>query len=154
MRYQVSLTVDVHSTRFEDIEQACLDAARAAAREAMVGLCRGLETSRGPRARKARHGRRRTLLTRAGYITITRGRARRPDGARYFPLDEGLGLASHHEASSAVRRRGCHLAAEHPYRGRRPGCSRRRSAPPSITGPCGGGSRQRATRCSRPERSE
>ena len=82
----------------------------------MVGLCRGLETSRGPRARKARHGRRRTVLTRAGYITITRGRARRPDGARYFPLDEGLGLASHHEASSAVRRRGCHLAAEHPYR--------------------------------------
>lgn len=116
MRYQVSLTVDVHSTRFEDIEQACLDAARAAAREAMVGLCRRREISRGPRARKARHGRRRTVLTRAGYITITRGRARRPDGARYFPLDEGLGLASHHEASSAVRRRGCHLAAEHPYR--------------------------------------
>ena len=82
----------------------------------MVGLCRRREISRGPRARKARHGRRRTVLTRAGYITITRGRARRPDGARYFPLDEGLGLASHHEASSAVRRRGCHLAAEHPYR--------------------------------------
>ncbi len=116
MRYQVSITVEVGSTRFSDIEQACLEAARAAAREAMVGICRRLEGSRGPRARKARHGRRRTVLTRAGYITITRGRARRSDGTRYFPLDERLGLEPHHEASPAVRRRGCALAAEHPYR--------------------------------------
>src|SRR5439155_1358654 len=57
-----------------------------------------------------------TILTQAGYITITRGRARRPDGTRYFPLDERLGLAPHHEASPLVRRRGCELAAEHPYR--------------------------------------
>jgi hypothetical protein len=82
----------------------------------MVGICRRLEASRGPRARRARHGRRRTILTRAGYLTITRGRARRPDGTRYFPTDERLGLASHHEASPWVRRRGCELAAEHPYR--------------------------------------
>jgi len=33
----VSITVEVGSTRFSDIEQACLEAARAAAREAMVG---------------------------------------------------------------------------------------------------------------------
>jgi hypothetical protein len=116
VRYQVSITVEVGSTRFSDIEQACLEAARAAAREAMVGICHRLEASRGPRSRKARQGRRRTLLTRAGYITITRGRARRSDGTRYFPLVERLGLEPHHEASPAVRRRGCALAAEHPYR--------------------------------------
>jgi hypothetical protein len=116
VRYQVSITVEVRSTSFEDIEQACVEAGRAAAREAMVGICRHLEASRGPRARRARHGRRRTILTRAGYVTITRGRARRPDGTKYFPLDHRLGLAPHHEASPAVRRRGCHLAAEHPYR--------------------------------------
>jgi len=65
---------------------------------------------------RGRHGRRRSILTRAGYITITRGRARRPDGTRHFPLDKRVGLAPHHEASPAVRRRGCELAAEHPYR--------------------------------------
>src|SRR5207244_8187179 len=89
---------------------------RAAAREATAGICRRLEDSRGSRSRRARHGRAKTILTQAGYITITRGRARRPDGTRYFPLDERLGLAPHHEASPLVRRRGCELAAEHPYR--------------------------------------
>ena len=116
MRHQVSITVEVRSTRFEEIERACVDAGRAAAREAMVGICRRLEAARGHRARRARYGRRRTILTRVGYVTITRGRGRRPDGTRYFPLDRRLGLAPHHEASPAVRRRGCHLAAEHPYR--------------------------------------
>ncbi len=112
----MSITVEVGSTRFSDIEQACLEAARAAARDAMIGICERLERSRGPRANKARHGRRRSILTRAGYITITRGRARRPDGTRYFPLDERLHLEPHHEASPWVRRRGCELAAKHPYR--------------------------------------
>src|SRR5207245_1594708 len=74
------------------------------------------EAARGHRARKLRHGRKRTLLTGVGYITITRGRSRRPDGTRYFPLDERLGLMPHHEASPSVRRRGCELAACHPYR--------------------------------------
>jgi hypothetical protein len=116
VRYQVSITVDVRSTRFEEIEQACVEAARAAARDAMASICGSLEAARGPRARRARHGRTRTILTRAGYIRITRGRARRPDGTRSFPTDECLGLAPHHEASPWVRRRGCELAAEHPYR--------------------------------------
>jgi hypothetical protein len=116
VRYQVSITVDVGSTRFEDIEKSCVEAGRAAAKEAMAGICRGLEASRGPRARKARYGRSRRILTRCGYLTITRGRARRSDGTRYFQLDERLGLAPHHEASPWVRRRGCELAAEHPYR--------------------------------------
>src|SRR5262249_43871693 len=89
---------------------------RAAAREAMVQAVHRLEAGRGHRARRARHGRRRTILTRAGYITIFRGRARRPDGTRYFPIDERLGLPPHHESSPAVRKRGCALAALHPYR--------------------------------------
>jgi len=79
-------------------------------------------------ARRARHGRRRTLLTRCGYLTITRGRARRPDGTRYFPLDEWLHLAPHHEASPWVRGRGCALDAEHPT-GRRRGSFPPRWAP-------------------------
>ena len=82
----------------------------------MAQACQRLEAARGPRARRARGGRRRTILTRCGYLTITRGRSRRPDGTRYFPLDERLGLAPHHEASPWVRTRGCELAAEHPYR--------------------------------------
>lgn len=116
MRLTVCVTVEVRSTRFSDIEEASLRASREAARQTMVEACRRLEAGRGPRARRARHGRRRTILTRCGYITITRGRARRPDGSRYFPLDERLGLEPHHEASPSVRRRGCELAAEHPYR--------------------------------------
>jgi hypothetical protein len=112
----VSVTVEVRSTRFSDIEEACLRASRAAAKEAMVRTVDRIERGRGSRARKARFGRRRRILTRAGYITITRGRSRRPDGTRYFPTDDRLGLAPHHEASPWVRRRGCELAAEHPYR--------------------------------------
>lgn len=116
MRISVLLTVDVPSTSFEAIEEACVVASRKAAREAMARTCQRLETARGPRARKALGGRRRTILTRAGYLTLTRGRSRRPDGTRCFPLDERLGLAPHHEASPWVRRRGCALAACHPYR--------------------------------------
>ena len=112
----MSITIEVGSTQLEDIERACAEAGRAAAREAMVGICRRLEASRSSRARRARHGRCRTILTRVGYITISRGRSRRPDGTRHFPLDDRLGLAPHHEAPPWVRRRGCHLAAEHPYR--------------------------------------
>jgi hypothetical protein len=112
----VSVTVDVRSTRFSDIEEAALRAARAAAKEAMVAAVDHLERARGTRSRKARFGRRRTILTRAGHITITRGRSRRPDGTRWFPTDERLGLVPHHEASPWVRGRGCELAAEHPYR--------------------------------------
>lgn len=116
MRITVCVTVEVPSIRFEEIEEACLQASRRAAKQAMTHVCRRLEHARGPRARRARGGRRRTILTRSGYLTITRGRARRPDGSRYFPLDERLGLAPHHEASPWVRTRGCKLAAEHPYR--------------------------------------
>jgi hypothetical protein len=112
----VCVTVDVRSTRFSDIEEACVQASRSAARQAMVQAVEGIERSRGPQSRKARFGRKRSILTRAGYITITRGRARRPDGSRFFPLDERLDLQPHHEASPWVRRRGCELAAEHPYR--------------------------------------
>jgi hypothetical protein len=112
----VCVTVEVRSTRFSDIEEACIQASRTAAGRAMVQACRRLEASRGPRAARARRGRKRTILTRAGYITITRGRARRPDGTRHFPLDELLGLEPHHEASPWVRHRGCELSAEHPYR--------------------------------------
>jgi hypothetical protein len=116
VRVSVCVTVDVPTTDFSAIEEACLAAGRAAAKEAMVQAVHRLEAGRGQRSRRARHGRKRTILTRAGYITITRGRARRPDGTRYFPLDERLGLPPHHESSPAVRRRGCHLSAEVPYR--------------------------------------
>ncbi len=116
MRLTVCVTVEVRSTRFCDIEEACVRAGAEAVREAMVRAVDSIERSRGPRVRKARGRRRRTVLTRAGYITITRGRARRPDASRYFPTDERLGLRPHHEASPWVRRRGCALAAEHPYR--------------------------------------
>src|SRR3954462_8642640 len=109
VRLSVCVTVDVPTTEFSAIEEACLAAGREAAAKAMVQAVRRLEAGRGPRARRARHGRRRTILTRAGYITITRGRARRADGTRYFPLDERLGLPPHHESSPAVRHRGCHL---------------------------------------------
>jgi hypothetical protein len=116
VRISVLLTVDVPSTSLEAIEDACLLASRRAARQAMSQVCQRLEAGRGRRARRARHGRKRTLLTRCGYLTLTRGRSRRPDGTRFFPLDERLQLAAHHEASPWVRRRGCALAAEHPYR--------------------------------------
>jgi hypothetical protein len=116
VRLSVCVTVDVPTTDFTAIEEACVRAGRAAAREMMVQAVHRLEAGRGRRARKVRHGRRRRILTRAGYITITRGRARRADGTRYFPIDDRLGLPPHHESSPAVRRRGTHLAAQHPYR--------------------------------------
>lgn len=116
MRVSVCVTVEVPTTTFSDIEQACAAAGRTAARRALVQAVHRLEAGRGPRARRARHGRKRSILTRVGFITIVRGRARRPDGTRYFPLDERLGLAPHQEASPQIRRRGCELAAEHPYR--------------------------------------
>jgi hypothetical protein len=116
VRVSVCFTVEVPTNSFSAVEEACVAAGRKAAREALVQALHRLEAARGPKARKARHGRRRTLLTTVGYVTIIRGRARRADGSRYFPLDERLGLAPHHEASPAVRGRGCELAAEHPYR--------------------------------------
>lgn len=116
MRLSVCVTVEVASTSFDDIEAAVVGAGAEAMRSALVQACDRLERRRSPRARRARGGRRRTLLTRAGYITITRGRARRADGSRYFPLDERLGLPPHHETSPWVRRRGCALAGDHPYR--------------------------------------
>src|SRR5713226_8789963 len=91
-------------------------AGRDVARRVITETCGRLEAGRGRRSRKARYGRRRTILTRAGYVTLRRGRSRRADGTRCFPLDERLGLAPHHEATPAVRARGCALAAEHPYR--------------------------------------
>lgn len=117
MQVTVSLTVQVPSTAtFEEIQEACVQASRRAAREAMGQILRRMEHARGRRARGSHGGRRRTIPTRCGYLTITRGRARRDDGTRYFPLDERLGLAPHHEASPFVRRRGLELAACHPYR--------------------------------------
>lgn len=116
MRLSVCVTVDVPTTDFSAIEAACIEAGRTATKKVMVQAVQRLEAGRGPRARRARHGRRRTILTKAGYITIVRGRARRADGTRYFPIDERLGLPPHHESSPAVRRRGCELAAQHPYR--------------------------------------
>lgn len=115
MRVSVCVTVDVPTTTFSAIEEACVAAGRRAAKEALLQAVHRLEAGRG-RRRRARHGRRRTLLTRVGYITILRGRARRSDGSRYFPIDERLGLKPHHEASPAVRLRGCELASQHPYR--------------------------------------
>ncbi len=116
MRVSVCLTVEVPTTTFSAMEEACVAAGRRAAKEALIQAVHRIEKGRGPRARRARHGRRRTVLTRAGYVTFTRGRSRRPDGTRCFPIDERLALAPHHEASPWVRRRGCALAAEHPYR--------------------------------------
>lgn len=117
MLVSVSLTVQVPSTAtIGEVEEACVRASRRAGRDAMGETLRRIGHGRGRRARRSRGGRRRTILTRCGYLTITRGRARRADGTRYFPLDERLRLAPHHEASPAVRRRGLQLAAEHPYR--------------------------------------
>lgn len=116
MRVTVCVTINVPSTSFPKIEEACLSAGREAARQAIERTCSRMERSRSMRSRKARHGRPRKVLTRAGFVTLTRGRSRRPDGTRYFPLDERLGLPAHHEASPAVRARGVELACCHPYR--------------------------------------
>jgi len=110
----VSVTVDVSSTRIEEIESAALDAGRKAARQAIEETCERIEASRHRRRRVGT--RRRVVLTKAGWITIRRGRARRPDGTYHCPLDERLELPAHHEATPAVRRRGTELAAVHPYR--------------------------------------
>jgi hypothetical protein len=115
VQVRVCVTVDVDTTNFETMETSVVNTVQSVARAVLGQAVERLERSR-PRRRKARHGRRRTILTRCGYLTITRGRARRADGTRYFPLDERLGLPPHHEASPWVRQRGCHLAAEHPYR--------------------------------------
>lgn len=114
MLITVSVTVDVASTRIDDIEAAALDAGREAARRSIEKACQHLEASR--RRRRRVGTRRRVVLTRAGWITLHRGRARREDGTYHFPLDERLGLPAHHEATPAVRRRGTRLACAHPYR--------------------------------------
>jgi hypothetical protein len=112
----VLLTVDVPSTAsFEQIEQVCLRACRATGRQALEQVLARREQQRRRRRAKG-WGRRRTVLTRMGYVSFRRGRSRRADGSRFFPLDEHLGLPAHHEASPWVRGRGCELAAGHPYR--------------------------------------
>lgn len=116
MQVSVLLTVEVPSTAsFDEIEQACVDAARVGGHRTLGQILERLEQRRGRRARKAR-GRPRTVLTRLGYLTFRRGRSRREDGTRFFPLDERLGLPPHHEASPSVRRRGVELCCHHPYR--------------------------------------
>jgi hypothetical protein len=92
VRFTVCVTVEVPTTSFEVVEETCVQAGRDAARSAIGEVLERLERSRGPRSRKARFGRRRTVLTRSGYVTFTRGRARRPDGSRWFPTDERQGL--------------------------------------------------------------
>src|SRR3989304_1828967 len=112
----VSLRLQVPSTAtIEVIEEACVKASRKAARDAMSEPCRQMEHARARRSSKTR-GRRPTILTRCGYLTITRGPSRSPDGSEYFPLDERLGPAPPHEGSPYVRRRGCELVACHPSR--------------------------------------
>jgi hypothetical protein len=110
----VSVTVNVASTRIEEIESEAIRASRQAARRAIEEACERIEASR--RRRRRVGTRRRVVLTKAGWITIRRGRTRRADGTYYFPLDERLELPAHHEATPAVRRRGTQLAAIHPYR--------------------------------------
>ncbi len=117
MRIQVLLTVDVRSTAsFEEIEQACVSASRTAGRMALEQVLTRREQRRRRNRRAKGRGRRRTVLTRVGYVSFHRGRSRRVDGSRFSPLDDELGLPAHHEASPQVRRRGCELAACHPYR--------------------------------------
>lgn len=116
MRVSVLLTVEVSSTvTFEQIEQACVVASRAAGLEAIGKIVSRIEHQRSRRSRKHR-GRARTVLTHLGYLRFRRGRSARADGSRFFPLDERLALPAHHEASPWTRRRGCELAALHPYR--------------------------------------
>lgn len=116
MRITVSVTVETATTGLDELEEACLKASREAGRIALERTCEQLEHRRGGPRRRRRGTRRRTILTRLGFITVYRGRARRPDGTRFFPLDQRLGLAPHHEASPWVRHRGVSLACAHPYR--------------------------------------
>ena len=76
MRVSVCVTVEVPSTTFSAMEEACVVAGRTAAKLALLQAVHRLEAARGQRARRARHGRKRTLLTKVGYLTIVRGRAR------------------------------------------------------------------------------
>lgn len=82
MRITACVTVDVPTTTFSETQEACVAAGRQAANRALGQALHRLEAGRGSRARRARHGRKRTLLTRCGYLAITRGRARRADGTR------------------------------------------------------------------------
>jgi hypothetical protein len=66
VRVSVCVTVEVPTTTFSAIEEACVVAGRKAAKEALLQALHRLEARRGPRARGARHGRRRTLLTKVG----------------------------------------------------------------------------------------
>jgi hypothetical protein len=110
----VSVTVETTTTRLDELEEACSAAGREAARVALQRCCEGLERRRHRGTRRGTRSR--TILTRVGFVTLQRGRARRTDGTRFFPLDELLGLAPHHEASPWVRARGTALACAHPYR--------------------------------------
>ncbi|MFN8231943.1 MAG: UPF0236 family protein [Actinomycetota bacterium] len=115
VQVSVSFTVDVPATAsFDEIERVCVRAAREAGHRLLGTILE--QRSRRRHARRKGTGRARTVLTRLGYVRFHRGRARRSDGTRYFPLDEALGLPAHHEASPSVRRRGTELAACHPYR--------------------------------------
>lgn len=114
MLVTVSVTVEVSSTRIEDLEDACLQASRKAGRQALETSIDRIERRRCGKRRRGT--RRRRVLTSMGYVTICRGRARRDDGTRFVPLDEMLGLPAHHEATPTVRSRGTELAAVHPYR--------------------------------------
>jgi hypothetical protein len=53
VRVSVCFTVEVPTTTFSGIEEACVAAGRTAAREAMVQAMHRLEAARGPRARRA-----------------------------------------------------------------------------------------------------
>lgn len=114
MLVTVSVTVEVSSTRIDEMEQACRSAAREAGRTALEAL---IDHTERRRCGKRRRGtRRRQVLTSMGFVTIERGRGRRRDGTHWFPLDEMLGLPAHHEVTPTVRSRGTELAATHPYR--------------------------------------
>ena len=74
MRVTVCVTVEVPTTSISTIEDAAMAAGRDVARRVITEACERLESGRGTRSRKARYGRARTILTRAGYVTIRRGR--------------------------------------------------------------------------------
>lgn len=116
MQLSVCVRIETSSTRFEDLEAADLEAAHRAAREALEQACRRLERARGRRAGRGRGRRRRTILTRAGYLTIARG-------ARAGPTAPGTSASTSDWAWPPTTRppRGSgagpfHLAATHPYR--------------------------------------
>jgi hypothetical protein len=117
VRITVCVTVEIPTTSLSGIERACIGHGRKGDDEA--GYCPSLdrlEPSWEPRARRARRCQRRTILTQAGYITITRGKARpaRWDPGLPQPTSGWICLPPH-QASPAVRRRGRRACAEHPY---------------------------------------